>query len=120
MRWLGTIILLTFLGCTTDQSSCYRMTESGYPAVHRNDYVYRNAAPHDSAQCQQGGYYCTHKCHHIKEPTYQYRFVPPVYKPIFLGVDEEGHDIYERMLITGSYYEKVFAGYHCYLCGAKL
>jgi len=119
MRKLIIPLLFVLAGCCECSRYSNRtgdenvITQSGYPVYHRNDFVRRNIIYPERDACHYG-------CVHVRERVYQQIYESPIYKPIFLGVDERGNRIYERQLITPGYQRQEPAGYRCMLCGVKL
>lgn len=111
------MFLILLSGCCAYPRSQHRLTRSGYPVYHRNMFVESNTL---CGPCLRHQNECSCRRRHVKEPTYHYIYIPPVYKPVFIGVDERGDCIYERMLVRDGYYRKVFAGYRCWHCDKVL
>ena len=110
MKYLLFISLL-FAGCTQQHRwvGDTEITASGYPVYHRDMVV-------DSFRQPRGSY----QCEHVKAPLMYQDYVPPIYKPVFKGVDPQGHLFYDNMLIRPGYWQEVFMGWYCARCGCRL
>jgi hypothetical protein len=84
------------------------ITASGYPVYHRDMII----EPYTLPRMRQ--------CEHVRVPLMYQEYVPPIYKPLFRGVDTQGHLFYDNMLIRPGYWQEVFMGYYCAMCGSRL
>lgn len=117
MRYIFLIVILFLAGCYRE---CYihsDYTRSGYPTYHKPDNICRPWV------CQRHNIIdgsCVCQCRHSKAPLFNQVYEPPIYKPVFSGVDCQGNEIYQNQLIRGGFYKEAFIGYYCTLCGRRL
>jgi hypothetical protein len=121
MKYLLLLSLL-LVGCSQQHRwvGSTEITASGYPVYHRDMVV-------QPFICQRHNMYdngcnisCMCQCEHVRVPLMYQEYVPPLYKPVFCGVDSQGHLFYNNMIIRPGYWQEVFMGYYCAKCGRRL